>query len=252
MLVDGKNVIVTGSLQGIGKETVKVFAENSSNVFACSIPISDEQKRIEFENYCKDLEQKYNVFVVPIYFDMLDFNQVKNAVKEIQSKKVQIDGVVNIAGINRDANFGMITEKDLEDTFRVNVFSQIIFTQYIVRIIQRTNNKSSVVFTSSVTAIDGNEGQVTYGASKAALIGAMKSMAKELGKNGIRVNCIAPGVIKTPMTDKVSEDIITDKIKKMDIPTLGEPRNVADLYLYMVSDLSSHLTGQVIRVDGGM
>lgn len=251
-LIANKNIIVTGCLQGIGRETVKLFAEDGANIFACSIPIVEEHVRNEFELFCKELENNHHVFVVPIYFDMLDYNQIKNAIKEIQLRKVQIDGLVNIAGINRDANFGMITEKDLQDTFQVNVFSQIIFTQYIVRLIQRANNKSSIIFTSSVTALDGNEGQVTYGASKAALIGAMKSMSKELGKKNIRVNCIAPGVIKTSMTDKVPTNVINDKIKKMDIPKLGEPKNVAELYMYLISDLSSHITGQVIRIDGGM
>ena len=252
MLVDKKNIIITGCLQGIGKETVKVFASNGANVFACTIPIVDNEIKNEFELFCKDLEKKCNVFVIPIYFDMADYSQIKTAIKEIQVKKVQIDGLVNISGINRDANFGMITEKDLQDTFQVNVFSQIIFTQYVVRLIQRYNNKSSIIFTSSITALDGNEGQITYGASKAALIGAMRSMAKELGKSNIRVNCVAPGVIKSPMTDKVPIDIINDKIKRMDIPKLGEPSNVAELYMYLISDLSSHVTGQVIRIDGGM
>ena len=251
-MLENKTIVVTGALQGIGKETVKILAEYGANVFACSIPVTDEEKKNEFESFCKDIEDSCRVFVKPVYFDMLDSELIKNAVSEIRSNKTHIDGIVNIAGINRDANFGMISEKDIEDTFKVNVFSQIIFTQYIVRFICRDKTPASIVFTSSVTALDGNEGQVAYGASKAALIGAMKSMAKELGVNNIRVNCVAPGVIKSPMTDKLSEDLINEKTKKMDIPHIGEGKNVADLYAFLMSDLSKHITGQVIRVDGGM
>ena len=207
-MVKNKNVIITGAFQGIGKETVKEFAMQGANVFACSIPISDISLKEDFEGFCTELENQNGVFVKPVYFDMSNSENIKDAVKLIQACKKQIDGLVNIAGINRDANFGMISEKDLEDTFRINVFAQIIFTQYIVRLIQKTNNEASIVFTSSVAAINGTVGQITYGASKAALIGAMKSMAKELGPKGIRVNCIAPGVIKSPMTDKIDSEII--------------------------------------------
>lgn len=251
-MLSKKNIIITGAFQGIGKETVKVFSEYGANIFACSIPVADENAKIDFEEFCKELENKSGIIVQPIYFDMLDSDQVKNAVKDIQLRKVQIDGIVNIAGINRDANIGMISEKDLEDTFKVNVFSQIVFTQYIVRLISRYGNPASIVFTSSITALDGNEGQVTYGASKAALIGAMKSMARELGPKGIRVNCVAPGVIKSPMTDKLDKMLLDEKISRMDIPHLGSTLDVANLYAYLMSDMSSHITGQTIRIDGGM
>lgn len=250
-MVKNKNVIITGAFQGIGNASVKIFAEGGANVFACSIPINDDA-RTKFENFCKELELNNKVFVKPVYFDMGDDEQIKSAVKQIQSHKVQIDGLINIAGINRDAYFGMITEKDLEDTFKVNVFSQIVFTQYIVRLIGRTNNPASIVFTSSIAAINGTEGQVAYGASKAALIGAMKSMAKELGPKKIRVNCVAPGVIKSPMTEKLDVKVLDKSINCMDIPHIGEPVDVSNLYMYLVSDLSSHITGQTIRIDGGI
>ena len=251
-MIKNKNIIITGAFQGIGKETVKVFAENGANVFACSIPIIDINKKDEFEKFCNELETNNNVFVKPIYFDMCDDEQIKNAVKQIQQTKTQIDGLINIAGINRDACFGMITEKDLEDTFKINVFSQIIFTQYIVRLINRNNNSASIIFTSSIAAINGNIGQVSYGASKAALIGAMKSMCKELGLKGIRINCIAPGVIKSPMTENINKDLLNNNIRAMDIPHIGNPLDVAKLYMFLISDLSKHITGQVIKIDGGM
>lgn len=246
-MVEGKNLVVTGCLQGIGKETLRVFAEHGANVFACAYKQEDS-----FEDYCEELSEKNCVNVWPIYFDMIDNASIKKAAKVIQSQKVEIHGLVNIVGINKDAWFSMVTYQDLLDTFQVNFFSQIIFSQYIVKLMQRKGTSGSIVFTSSITAIDGNEGQLSYGASKAALIGAMKTMALELGSSGIRVNAIAPGVIKTPMTEKLEDAILESKIRKMDIPRLGTAEEVANLYLFLMSDMSSHITGQTIRIDGGI
>lgn len=246
-MVSGKNIVVTGCLQGIGKETLKVLAEHGANVFACAYKQTDE-----YENFCKELAEKNNVTIWPVYFDMMDNNSIREAAKTIQSKKVEIHGLVNIAGINKDAYFNMVTYQDMLDTFQVNFFSQIIFTQYIVKIMQRKKTPGSVVFTSSVTAMDGNEAQLSYGASKAALLGAMETMALELGKSGIRVNAIAPGVIKTPMTDALAENVIEKKVKTMDIPRLGTAEEVANLFMFLMSDLSDHISGQTIRIDGGI
>ena len=246
-MLSDKNIVVTGCLQGIGKETLKTFAEHGANVFACAYRQNDE-----FEGFCKELEEKNKVTIWPIYFDMADNNSIKDAAKAIMSQKTDIHGLVNIAGINKDAYFNMVTYQDMLDTFQVNFFSQIIFSQYIVKIMQRKKTSGSIVFTSSITALDGNEGQLAYGASKAALIGAMKTMALELGKSGIRVNAVAPGVIETPMTESLREDIISKKIQTMDIPRLGSAGEVADLFMFLMSDMSSHISGQTIRVDGGI
>ena len=183
---------------------------------------------------------------------MNDNDSVKKAAKEIIALKKDIHGLVNIAGINRDAYFNMVTYQDMLDTFQVNFFSQVLFTQYIVRWMQRKKTKGSIVFTSSLAALIGNEGQTVYSASKAAIIGAMRSMAIELGKDGIRVNAVAPGVIISPMTEKLDKVIISDRILKMDIPRLGNADEVSKLFMFLMSDLASHITGQVIRVDGGM
>lgn len=246
-MLRGKTIVITGCLQGIGKETLKVFAENGSNVFACSYKDCEE-----FQSFCKNLALKNDVKVIPIIFDMMDDESIKNAAISIQKEKMKIDGLVNIAGMNKDAYFGMITSNDMKSTFQVNVFAQITFSQYIAKLIKRNENGGSILFTSSITAMDGNEGQTVYGASKAALIGAIKSMAIELGKNKIRVNAIAPGVIFSPMTEKLDQSVIDEKIRKMDIPKLGSMEDVAKLCMYLMSNYSSHITGQVIRIDGGI
>ena len=246
-MVEGKNIVVTGCLQGIGKETLTVLAENGASVFACAYKQTEE-----FEDFCNELAKKNNVCIWPVYFDMMDNSSIKEGAKAIQSQKVDIHGLVNIAGINKDAFFNMVTYQDMLDTFQVNFFSQIIFTQYIVKLMQRKQIAGSIAFTSSITALDGNEAQMSYGASKAALLGAMKTMALELGKSGIRVNAIAPGVIKTPMTDALDQAVIDNKIKKMDMPRLGTAKEVAELFMFLMSDLSSHISGETIRVDGGI
>ena len=246
-MLSGKNIVITGCLQGIGRETLRVFAENSANIFACAYKQLDE-----FEDLCKELAAKNNVNITPVYFDMMNNNEIKDAAKIIQAAKVEIHGLVNIAGINKDAFFSMVTYQDLLDTFQVNFFSQIILSQYIVKLMQRKKTQGSILFTSSISALDGNEAQLSYAASKAALIGAMKTMALELGKTGIRVNAIAPGVIKSPMTDKLCAELIEKKINTMDIPRLGKAEEVANLCMFLMSDLSSHISGQVIRVDGGI
>jgi len=246
-MLEGKNVVITGALRGIGRETVRVFAENHANVIACAYKEDDD-----FSDYCIKLARQNDTRIFPVYFDMSDNDSIKNAARDIQKLKIDVHGLVNVAGINRDAYFNMITQQDMIDTFQVNFFSQIIFSQYIVKLMQKKKIGGSIVFTSSVTAMDGNEGQVIYGASKAALIGACKSMALELGKTGIRVNCVAPGVIISPMTSQLNMEILQEKIKRMDIPRLGEADEVANMYLFLMSDLSSHISGQVIRVDGGM
>ena len=246
-MLEGKNIVITGCLQGIGKETMTMFAQNGANIIACAYQHND---RFEYE--CDQLAAQNSVEIIPVYFDMNDNDAVKGAAKEIVSLKKEIHGLVNIAGINRDAYFGMLSYQNLLDTFQVNVFSQILFTQYIVRWMKRKNTKGSIVFTSSSTALFGSGGQVVYGASKAAVIGAMRSMAIELGKDGIRVNAVCPGVIQSPMTAQLDESTIRDREHKIDLYRIGNGEEVSSLFMFLVSDLASHVTGQVIRVDGGM
>lgn len=246
-MLSGKNVVITGALQGIGKATVEYFASNGANVWACALRPTDE-----FEQFCKALESQYNVWVMPVYFDLTNADEMKAAVKTIQKTKQPVDALINIAGMAKDAIFHMVSMDTMKLVFEVNFFSQIQFSQYITKLMLRNPNPSSVVFVSSISAIDGNAGQLAYGSSKAALIGAMKTMSKELASKGIRVNAIAPGVINTDMNKVVPQEVIDEKIKTMDIKRMGEPSEVASVLAYLASDLSKHVTGQVIRIDGGI
>lgn len=246
-MLSGKNVVITGSLQGIGRATLDFFAGNGANIWACSLSKTDE-----FETHCNELSDKFGVWVKPIYFNLLNNDEIKAGVKLIMSDKQQVDGLVNIAGMAKDALFQMVSMETMKLVFDVNFFSQIYLSQFIVKLMLRYKNPASIVFVSSISALDGNEGQLAYSSSKAALIGAMRTMSKELGPKGIRVNCIAPGVIDTDMNKVVPEEVIQQKINTMDIKRLGKPDEVASTIGYLVSDLSSFVTGKVIRIDGGI
>jgi 3-oxoacyl-[acyl-carrier protein] reductase len=245
-VVRGKTAVITGCLQGIGKKTMEVFAENGADIFACAFRQNDE-----FERLTDSLSKKYSVDIIPVYFDMRNNDAVREAARAIQKAKRPIDILVNIAGITKDAFFPMITTEQMQETFQVNFFAQILFSQYITKLMLRSGG-GSVIFTSSITGMDGNNGQLVYGASKAAILSAVKTMAKELGSKGIRVNAVAPGVIRTPMTDILSDDIKAIKFGKSDLKRIGEPEEVAEAIIFLASDLSANITGQVIRIDGGI
>ena len=246
MDIKGKTAVITGCLQGIGRSTMDLFAAQGANVVACAYQETDE-----FVCHIEALQKQYGVQVYPVYFNMMENESIKAAAISIQKLKLPIDILINIAGITKDAIFQMITAEQMRDVFQMNFFSQMIFTQYIVKLMLR-QGKGSIVFTSSVTAMDGNAGQLTYGASKAALLSAVKTMAIELGPKGIRVNAVAPGVVKTPMTEKLIDHLLQDKMRASNLGRYGLPEEIANLFLFLASDDSAYITGQTIRIDGGI
>jgi len=245
-LLKSKTAVITGCLKGIGKATMELFAQNGADIFACCQFESEE-----FKIYIDDLSKENNVQIIPLYFDLCDNEQMKSAVKEIRSSKKKIDVLVNIAGMTQDALFYMTTMEQLKKVFEVNFFSQIVFMQYITKLMLQ-NKTGSVINISSISALDGNSGQLSYSSSKAAILGATKTMSIELAQYGIRVNALAPGVIKTEMTENLSEEVINRQLSRMKIKHLGLPAEVAGPILFLASDESSYITGQIIRIDGGI
>lgn len=241
-----KTIVVTGCLQGIGRATMDMFARNGANIFACSLKQTEE-----FEAHIEELKNECGTQIIPVYFDMMDDDSIKNAVKEIQKAKLPIDGLINIAGITKDAIFQMVKMDDMRTTYQVNVFSQVLFSQYIVKLMQRHGNGGSIVFTSSISGLEGRSGQLSYASSKAAVVAVAKTMAAELGASNIRVNTIAPGFINTDMYKDVPKDIIEQKVGKTALKRMGTPDEIANVLMFLASDSSSHITGQVIRIDGG-
>lgn len=246
MLLSGKNTIITGCLTGIGKSTLELFAKNGSNVWACAI-----KQDIEFEQFCKQLSLENDVWIKPVYFDLADMEQVRAAMRQIAAEKLPVHVLVNLAGMTKDALFHMMSLEQMKVVFEINFFSQMYITQFITKMMIK-NKSGSVINTSSISGIDGNYGQLSYSASKAAIISATKTLSIELASQGIRVNAIAPGVINTDMIKSVPDDILQKQINKMKIKRIGTPMEVAGAILFFASDLSQYITGQVLRIDGGI
>lgn len=245
-LLKDKNIIVTGSRKGMGKAMLEVFAANGANIWAHA-----RENTTEFSAYCKELSQKYEVEIWPLCFELTDYEAMKEAIKEVRSYKVPINGLVNNAGITYNALFQMSDIKNVRQQMEVNFFAPYLFTQYIVKLMVRNKN-GSIVNIASSAGLDGNSGKSAYGASKAALIAMTKSIAEELGAVGIRANCIAPGITDTDMLSTMPEYIVEDVKNTVDLKRAGKPVEIADTAAFLLSDLSSYITGQVLRVDGGM
>ena len=246
MLLCGHTAVVTGCLQGIGRATLDVFAQNGTDVIACC-----QYETEEFKNHIAELSETWKVEIIPVYFDLMDEESIKQAARDIQKTKKSIDILVNVAGMTQDALFQMVTMEQMKKVFQINYFSQMLFTQYMVKLMLK-NNSGSIINISSISAIDGNPGQLVYSSSKAAMIAATKTMSAELAPKGIRVNAIAPGVIDTQMTEVVPREAMDRQLSRSNIKRLGMPTEVANAILYLASDLSSFVTGQTIRVDGGI
>jgi 3-oxoacyl-[acyl-carrier protein] reductase len=247
MILKGKNAIITGANRGIGQKTVEIFAKYGANVWACA-----RNKSEPFEMEMRELSEKYKVSIEPIYFDLTKSDEIKQAMKQIILQKKSIDILVNNAGILPENNlFQMTSIEKMRKIFDVNYFSQILITQYISRTMIR-QKYGSIVNISSTVAIDGIPAQLEYVSSKAAIIGATKVLAIELGKYNIRVNTIAPSFINTDLilnkNDKFIEEIIQNSIMKR----LGDKEEIANAIMFLASDLSSYITGQILRVDGGL
>ena len=247
MLLLNKTAVITGSNRGIGKEILKTFSENGANIFACSRVVNDE-----FISDIDSLKKKYNNEIIPIKLDLADENQVKQAANDILKSNKDLNILINNAGTIHTSLFQMTPKKKIIEVFEINFFSQTVFTQYIVKSMTRKKN-GSIVYISSSAAIDGNEGRSAYAASKAAINSQAKVLSKELGANNIRVNVIAPGLTNTEMMmNNTPKNIIEETISKVSLRRIGEPNEIAKVALFLSSDMSNYITGQIIRVDGGM
>ena len=246
MLLKGKTAVITGSNKGIGKVILELFAENGANVIACS-----RKETPEFVKTLELLKWKFNVSIIPVYFDLEDSSQIKTAITSIISLKAKIDILVNNAGYASGAYFQMTPIADLERMIKVNFTSQIQFTQGISRYMVRFKS-GSIINMGSTAGLFGDVGMLSYGSSKAALIFATKTMATELGQHNIRVNVIAPSVTKTEMYDQMEENARNKLIESSAFKRAAEPIEVANVALFLASDLSTFVNGQIIRVDGGI
>lgn len=241
MILKNKICIVTGAAQGIGKAIVLKMLEEGAIVYGTDLRQgSMEVFRIQNENFH------------PLYFDVTDSLASKEALMQIKKEQGRIDVLVNNAGVVFNRKIGMIVHDETELMFKVNVIAVIELTQLASRFMARTGG-GSIVNIASVTAVLGSPGQSAYSATKGAIISFTKSSAKELAPQRIRVNAVAPGIVKTERFEElyeVSGDKIDDRISRIALGRLGEPEDIAKAVAFLASDQASYISGQVLGVDG--
>lgn len=244
-LLEGKTAIVTGATRGIGKGIAQVFAQNGANVaFTYSSSVEAAQ---ELEKELNDLGVKAKGY----QSNAADFDQAQELAQDVLETFGSIDILVNNAGITKDNLLMRMSEEDFDKVIEVNLKSVFNMTKAVQKTMLK-QRKGSIINMSSVVGVKGNAGQANYAASKAGIIGFTKSVALELGSRSIRSNVIAPGFIETEMTDKLDEKTVEGWRNAIPLKRGGTPEDIANACLFLASDLSSYVTGQVINVDGGM
>ena len=235
-LLENKVCIITGAAQGIGRQIAEQFATDGAIVYACD--------RQEFTSD--------NPRIHPIMMDITDAASVKTAFMQIFKTEGRIDCLVNNAGIVYNRKIGMITREETERMFLVNVIAAMELLQLVSRLMARCGG-GSIVNIASVTAVLGSPGQVAYSATKGAIISMTKSAAKELASQGIRVNAVAPGIVKTERFAELYEsdgNKIDERIQRIALGRLGTPEDIAHACAFLASDRANYISGQILGVDG--
>jgi 3-oxoacyl-[acyl-carrier protein] reductase len=244
-LLNGKTALITGAARGIGKGIALKFAAEGANIAFTDIRSDESMQALEQELNAMGVKAKGYAS------DASSFDDSDKLVSEVLNDFGVIDILVNNAGITRDSLLMRMAESDWDIVIKVNLKSIFNMTKAIQKVMLK-QRFGSIVNMSSVVGLGGNAGQSNYAASKAGLIGFTKSIAQELGSRNIRCNAIAPGFIETDMTAKLPQDVREEWIKTIPLRRAGNPEDVANVALYLASDLSSYVTGQVISVCGGM
>lgn len=244
MLLIDKTVLITGASRGIGKEMAKLFAKEGANLILLARNLENLQ------NLKYTLTSQYNTNIHLFTCDVSNQIQIKEIFSDLRSNKINIDVIVNNAGIMKDAMLGMATEELMHEIYNINVFGSMFISQQASKFMIK-NRKGSIINLSSIVGTNGNKGQTVYASSKAAIIGFTKSLSKELASFGIRVNAIAPGFIETDMTAGMDPKFYEKNKVMIGMGRMGKPDDIAKVALFLASDLSEYVTGQIIGVDGG-
>ena len=244
-LIEGKTALITGANRGIGKSIAFKFAEHGANIAFSDIQYNEDSQRLEQEL------SSYGIKVKGYASDASSFADSEQLINQIMEDFQTIDILVNNAGITRDNFLLRMTEQDWDRVINVNLKSVFNLTKAIQRVMIK-QRFGSIINMSSIVGIEGNSGQSNYAASKAGIIGFTKSIAQELGSRNIRCNAIAPGYIETEMTAKLPQEFRDKWIQDIPMKRAGTPDDVANLALFLASDLSSYINGQAIPVCGGL
>ena len=244
-LLNGKTALITGASRGIGKAIAVLFAKEGAGIAITNI--TDDE---EFREAVREIESS-GAKVKGYVSNAADFADSQKLITEVLKDFTHIDILVNNAGITRDNLLMRMTEEQWDSVIAVNLKSVFNLTKAVIMPMLKQNG-GSIINMSSVVGVAGNTGQSNYSASKAGIIGFTKSMAKEVGSRNVRCNAIAPGFILSEMTDKLPENVKNEWIGKIPLKRGGTPEDVANTALFLASDLSSYVNGQIIHVCGGM
>lgn len=244
-LLENKICIVTGASKGIGKAIASMLAKNGAVVYAIARDIDSLQ------DWAVDLSASHETRVIPLALDITDYTLVKQQIIEIKSKENRIDVLVNNAGMVTYEMISMIDMNRFKQMWEVNVTAVLFLTQLVSRIMSR-QNKGSIINISSLVGEKGASGQTAYATTKGAVIALTKSAAKELAPLGIRVNAIAPGMVATDRFLNEMESRFKNKTDQIGMGRVAEPEEIAELGVFLASDASAYITGQIVAIDGSL
>lgn len=241
-----KTLFISGCNRGIGKAMVELFAKNEHNIIICNRKQDDD-----FDAFCEELQKEYGIEIQKYYADLSDEQSIKECLSQLLKSKPKIDVMINNAGVVEKGLLQMTPIQKIRDVFQINFFAHVQLIQGISRLMMR--QKSGVIINmASIGGIDAYPAYVSYGCSKAAVIYLTKTLAQEFAPYGIRVNALAPSMVKTRMQEQMGEEANEEIMRRTALKRNAEPEEIAKLALFVASDDSAFITGQIIRIDGGL
>jgi 3-oxoacyl-[acyl-carrier protein] reductase len=243
-MLENKVCLITGASKGIGKAVLEVFADNNAIIYA------NARNEGDLDDILKVFENA-QVEIIPVYFDVTDFDAIKSCILQIKKRHKRLDVLVNNAGMVTYEILGMINFDKFREMLEVNLVAPIFLMQMATKLMLRQSSGSIINITSKV-GVEGVKGQLSYSATKGGLNSATLSAAKELSSKNVRVNAVAPGMIGSDRLKNVMESKFKEKLNDIGFGRLGTPEEVAKACLFLASDHSSYMTGQIIEVDGDL